>query len=264
MISSKLKGGLGNQLFQISAAYALARKNGVSAVFKFEESKIMDWAQGNKATTYVNTLYRKLQTDSSFKEEKIFKEVAGRFHTVPYEPGLLLDGYFQSEEYFKEFSIEVKNLFSITKEEKEIVWNYLKQFSSPVVSIHIRRGDYLSEKMKDVFADIGTNYYTEAMEKAKSLHGANVVFVVVSDDLLWARASIKGENVHFSPFTRDIDDFNLMRESNHNIITNSTFSWWAAYLNTNPNKTIIMPKDWFGGRGPPKPEGLYLSDWIVL
>ena len=89
-------------------------------------------------------------------------------------------------------------------------------------------------------------------------------FVFVSDDMEWVKENFKGENIWYSNFTDEINDFLLMVYSDNIVISNSSFSWWGAYLNKNPNKTIIAPKNWFGPKGPKDIEDIIPKDWIKI
>lgn len=165
-----------------------------------------------------------------------------------------LEGFWQTEKYFTDAAEGVRAEFAardpnLTREAREFLAG-LRQGGRKVVSVHIRRGDlvYAKEVLNDskvVHGDpVGVQYVQAAMRRFPQ----NSVFLIFSDsarDIGWCRENIRGENLAFSEGRTDLQDFALMRECDHNIIANSTFSWWAAWLNVNPGRRVIAPKKWF-------------------
>lgn len=113
----------------------------------------------------------------------------------------------------------------------------IRQMRDEYVSIHVRRGDYVKHSQFVQLWD--TDYYVRAMEQ---FPGAR--FLIFSDDKPWCREHFQGPHFEFAWGRDEIEDLNLMASCRHNIIANSSFSWWAAYLNQNPNKQVIYPKAW--------------------
>ncbi|MGB6269589.1 MAG: alpha-1,2-fucosyltransferase, partial [Olleya sp.] len=115
------------------------------------------------------------------------------------------------------------------------------------VSIHIRRGDFLKH---DVHNTSKEDYYKEALSVIESKI-EQPTYYLFSDDMDWVKANFKTKHktvyVDFNDATTAFEDIKLMSNCKHNIIANSSFSWWSAWLNTNPNKIIIAPKQWFNG-----------------
>jgi hypothetical protein len=89
-------------------------------------------------------------------------------------------------------------------------------------------------------------------------------FIFISDDINWVKENFKGDNIIYSPFKSDIDDLTLMVKCDNNIIANSSFSWWGAYLNKNENKKIIAPKEWFGPNGPKDTQDIIPENWLKI
>lgn len=140
--------------------------------------------------------------------------------------GEISDVYVQSEEYFGEYVDAIKALYSpgIPETRKR-------------VSIHVRRGDYVNNPFYvDLFQ---TDYYQKAMEMFP-----NQEFIIFSDDIAWCRRQPIFKDCLFADGD-EVSDMNQMAACEHNIMANSSFSWWAAYLNPNPDKKVICPKDWF-------------------
>ncbi len=138
-----------------------------------------------------------------------------------------IDIYYQNEGYFKSYEAEIRELYG------EGI-GYL-----PTVSIHVRRGDYVGSTFHVDLTK--TDYYERAIEMFPNEH-----FVVFSDDPAWCKEKW-GNDPRFQIIegNDEVTDMNLMASCKHNIIANSTFSWWAAWLNPNPGKTVVCPFEWF-------------------
>ena len=122
------------------------------------------------------------------------------------------------------------------------------------VSIHVRRGDYVTQHKNFYYNLTETDYYTLAMA-----HFPDDKFLIFSDDIEWCKTRFLGERFEFSEGKSDVEDMNLMASCKHNIIANSSFSWWGAWLNPNPNKVVIGPKLWARGFEAKMP-----STWILI
>lgn len=159
------------------------------------------------------------------------------------------NGYWQSEKYFANISETIKKHFrfkeSLLNTSTKSIAKILKSENS--VSIHIRRGDYLNESGWDT---CNIDYYNRAIEYIKK-RVPNCEFYIFSDDIKWCKEQFKGNEYSFIDWNKDDDswqDMYLMSQCKHNIIANSTFSWWGAWLNSNPSKIVIAPKVWFKDR----------------
>ena len=133
------------------------------------------------------------------------------------------------------------SLFDIDeKSKKEIYEKYSEILNGETCSIHVRRGDYLGLNGHHPVCDL--EYYNKSI----NLFDKNTKFLVFSDDIKWCQENFKGENFIFISGNRDFIDIWLMSLCQNNIIANSTFSWWGAWLNQNINKKVIAPSKWFG------------------
>lgn len=208
-------GRLGNQLFQLAAAIALALRNDDEFIFPpWEYEPYFNLHGCFRPNIHCKTIY---------------SEPTFSFNDIPYQKDMDLFGYFQSENYFKD--------------EKSIVTQLLTpklgfgiQYGQ--TSVHVRRGDYISN---NAYHPVGMEYYLEAMAIAKAER-----YVIFSDDIAWCKKHFIGNQFIFSENNSPADDMAHMISCENNIITNSSFSWWGAYLNKNPSKTVIAPKKWFG------------------
>ncbi len=210
------KGRLGNQLFQLAATITLAIDNQDNFIFPNWEYKDFFNLKGCFSD---NINYQNQYNEPFFHYQKI-----------KYQPELNLEGYFQSEKYFKHQQDLIKYLLS-----PMIPINSI----SNSVSLHVRHGDYLT--LGKCFEVVDLNYYHEALKQinAKRIY-------VFSDDIPWCRANFQGDKYIFMENNSAAVDFAIMSTTTHNIIANSSFSWWAAWLNKNSNKIVVAPKKWFG------------------
>lgn len=238
MITCQLKQcGLGSQLFQIATTLALAWDNNDLAVFDFLEQGVP--FQGKIASKYSDTIYRNLTQRTSIKVNAEYTEPFHHYQKIPYQPNLCLNGFFMSEKYFKH---RRKKLLKVFEPEFDRIVNLVKRHSIPFenCAIHVRRGDYL--KLGRYHPVCGMDYYLAAIDR----FDRDTTFLVFSDDIEWCRSQFIGDRFVFIENDNDIDDLYLMSLCQHQIIANSTFSWWAAWLNENPNKMVVAPEIWLG------------------
>jgi hypothetical protein len=157
-------------------------------------------------------------------------------------------GFYQSETYFKPAKDIILEEFTLKKpfsSQAQNISNNIALQPMPV-SLHIRRGDYVSnDRARKHHGLCSLEYYQEAVERITG-KVKNPLFFVFSDDIAWAKQNLKLDNATFvsNPEIRDYEELLLMSQCRHNIIANSTFSWWAAYLNKNAKKMVIAPKQW--------------------
>lgn len=238
MITCYLQGGLGNQMFQIAAVTALAIENNDIAVFDKRNHNLP--LQGRKADCYIDNVFRNINFSDSIKTMNFYKEEEFFYKKIPYRESLTVSGYFQSEKYFYSHEKQIRELFSPSEKTINYLLDKYPQIAKQgVTSIHVRRGDYL--KFKDIHPPCSLKYYVEATKKFK-----NSDFFVFSDDPDWCQKVFKSEKFTIISEEQDYNELYLMSMCKNNIIANSSFSWWAAWLNKNQNKTIIAPKQWFG------------------
>jgi hypothetical protein len=258
MISCYLQGGLGNQMFQIAATYALAKRNNDTCGFDFEKCNTP--LQGYKSTKYQQTLFRNITNINGFKSLKIYSEPKFSYDFIPYSQNLLLMGYFQSELYFKDYEDEIKNLFYFEDENIKKVQEYISSINLSNLSvtvIHIRRGDYLLNP--DFHPTCSKEYFDKGIDIIE-----NSCYIFVSDDLNWAKENFVGGNFFYFESGDEILDLTLMVLADNLIISNSSFSWWGAYLNKNKTKKVIVPNTWFGVKGPKDTNTLIPDNWLKI
>lgn len=263
----RLIGGLGNQLFQYASARAASLRQGVPLVLDARHYKAGDqFAYGldhfaiearigsedelpparNRPIPYF--LWRTLKLKPRFLREASlgFNEA---IHNAA--PGVYLHGYLQTERYFADAAPQIRRELSIVTPPSEENRRWLDHIAAvPSVSLHVRRGDYVSDsKAGRSHGTCTLDYYSNAVRLVAAEMAEEPVFFVFSDDPDWARENIRlGFETHVAghnDFTRNYEDLRLMSACRHHIIANSSFSWWGAWLDPSPDKIVVAPERWF-------------------
>ncbi len=238
--------GLGNQLFQIASTIGIAKAN--NRQFGF----FKPW-YNNKYFKNELPIIQNVSKDLIYVKEKSFDynpvEISKSSSLVS------LDGYFQSPKYFENAEQEIKKAFEIkdelVNEVKEVLYAN-KSDLGYTCSISVRRGDYV--RLQHIHPLQPDEYWHNAQKIIEYGHAIDT-YVVFSDDIEWCKQNKHlfnktGKRVIFFSGRTQIDDFIGITLCKTNIITNSTFSWWGAWLNKNPDKWVVMPRLWFGPVGP--------------
>jgi hypothetical protein len=217
---------------------------------------------------YKNIIFNNIEFEKNYNISDFKKYNEPTFHFTPIpkiEGNVYLDGYFQSEKYFNNYTEDIKKLFQFPQRLKgEILINAAEKlkddFNEETCSIHIRRGDYLNSP--DHHPTQGVSYYMKAVKKV----GMDKKFLIFSDDIPWCKQNFpEMDNFVFVEGLKDYEDLLLMSMCNHNIICNSSFSWWAAWLNWHPQKIVIAPQKWFGPANASfNTNDLYCENWIKM
>jgi hypothetical protein len=258
MISCSLQGGLGNQMFQIAATVALSLRN--NDIYEINLNICNTPNQGRNANQYFDTIFKKLNKSDNYEFVNFYNEPKFSYNEIPYQSNLLIKGYFQSEKYFEDFKENIKELFYFSDDNKTIIENYFKDKNledKPITSVHIRRGDYLLSC--DFHLVCTLDYYKKAIKTIGDSY-----FVFISDDINWVKENFKSDNYFIPDFNDELLDMTLMTMCDNNIISNSSFSWWGAYLNEYPEKQIITPNRWFSTKGPSDTQDVIPNNWIKL
>lgn len=174
-------------------------------------------------------------------------------------------GWWQSEKFFKDISNEIRSDFSFPRIVDKKNLEVLKKIkTSNSVGIHVRRGDYLKDKGFKGLASL--EYYQRAIEYIENKIEAPCFFIF-SNDIEWCKENFKLENCHYIDWNKGEEsyrDMQLMSLCKHNIIPNSTFSWWGAWLNNNPNKIVIAPEKWFNDCANMNYSDIVPENWIKI
>jgi len=291
MVIAQLLGGLGNQMFQYAAARSLALRNG--GCLSLDADAFLTYHLHNFELTRVFGCQSNSATDSDFKKvlgwrslpyvRKMlsytqFASLRGEAYVVEphfqYWQGIAsvpddcyLVGYWQSEKYFKEYESAIRKDFEFKEPLDDInaeLANHIRHCSS--VSLHIRRGDYVANATTNhVHGTCSLDYYQRAIAMISEKE-PSPEFFVFSDDIAWVKEHLHLEfPVTYIAHNSGEDsyrDMQLMSLCQHNIIANSSFSWWGAWLNEHEDKIVIAPKQWFAIDR--ETEDLIPEQWVRL
>ena len=262
-----LDGGFGNQLFMIANAYAYSLKYNKS-LFVPETWKGLTQSR----PAYWNSILK------YFKDNKLlinikglkyskYKENSLDFEQIPNQiKSVFLDGYFQSEKYFIEYEKEIRELFIIPKEIKDVATqkiSLIKKDTNPCVAVHIRRGDYIKKSNFHHVQNI--TYYRLSQKYIEEKLNLRPTYLYFSDDKKWVQDNFKLQgNDTIVSSEKDYEEFAIMQQCDHFIIANSSFSWWAAWLGANVDKVVIAPKEWYGDKGPSSWNDIYAKNWVII
>ena len=271
-------GGLGNQMFQYAFAYSLSRK--LNRSFELDTSDFETYWHPHKSNSIwapyqldifqiereltshniqlrkinlLNKAIRKLKfIKRKFLKKGYYQESHHNFdkNVFNIQRDVYFVGYWQSERYFKEYREELLKKFTLKAPIHMQTQKYKKMISSRnSASLHIRRGDYVSDVNTNNFHGVcSLEYYQKAVEYIIQVSD-KTCFYIFSDDLDWAKKNLGFiENkifVESDGSMLNYEEMYLMSLCNHNIIANSSFSWWGAWLNQNNKKVVIAPKKWF-------------------
>jgi hypothetical protein len=293
VVISQVIGGLGNQMFQYAAGRSLALRHGCEVQLDTSDFAGYSLHQGFELATVFGIDFR--QTDRETRDRllgwrryrlarRLLKRWPGlqvgqrlmvrepHFHYWPDWEFLTspayLSGYWQSERYFSNCADQIRQDFQFQKPLDLRSLEIAEEIRSGVsVSLHVRRGDYVSNpKTTAVHGLCGPPYYATAIEYLSDQIGPMRLFIF-SDDIEWVRANLPlDSHPHtFVSHNKGADswrDMLLMSLCQHHVIANSSFSWWGAWLNASPSKIVAAPKKWFANRNDTK--DLFPSGWILL
>jgi hypothetical protein len=258
----KITGGLGNQMF-IYAFYLQMRKrfpntridltdmlkynahNGyeLQRVFGISDNEVRlpQWFKKTIEFLFFKTIIERkqnLETMEAYKKDYLY-------------PLIYFKGFYQSERFFADVTNEVRQAFNFNKKmanSSTLAMLHDIDTNEHSVSLHVRRGDYMEPKFYERYGKVCTlEYYQRAIDHMLSIN-TRAKFYVFSNDIDWVKQNLNIANVAYIDFNQGKDswqDMMLMSHCRHNVICNSSFSWWGAWLNPNPEKVVIAPKRWY-------------------
>ena len=276
MIIIRLKGGLGNQMFQYALYLqlkALGREVKVDEVSGFVDDKQRDPAlfdmfgitydkAGNEEVIDITDsrmdLFSRIKRKLFGRKNHEYIDESGN-----YDPKVLemetayLNGYFQSAKYFTDKDVleQLRREYSFDQDKvlvSDKSWELYRQIrQTESVSIHVRRGDYLEPGTVETFGGIcDTDYYKRAIDIMLQRF-PNAEFYVFTSDKEWCEQNVSGKRFHMvdtGEENADAVDMYLMSLCKHHILANSSFSWWSAWINDDPSKTVIVPEKWLNNK----------------
>jgi hypothetical protein len=278
MVIVKLNGGLGNQMFQYAAGRRLSIFHRTPLrldVTTFDYHRLRQYGLGAfliKEAFATPTEIAKAQKNPFEKSGSVILRlirmcrkrrrwtVVRENYLGPYNPGILnssknvyLDGYWQSKKYFEGVEDVIRSEFALRNElsrESDRIAAMISGTHS--VSIHVRRADYVSDPgTNQVHGICDQSYFKKCVDLIRD-RVAHPHFFIFSDDISWCKENMRFDSsfifVDREGTGKDHEHLKLMSLCQHNIIANSSFSWWAAWLNTNMEKMVISPRRWFSIR----------------
>jgi hypothetical protein len=264
MIYCYLKGGLGNMLFQIAATKSMAFDLNTECSFPNLDSHLKflnDDKTHNQKIDYAfeyKSLLINLISDSPNKSLPIYNFP---FHYIDskIKDESIVDGFFQSEKYFNHNRKSILDFLNFKEISEMVNEKYSKLLTNNLTSIHIRRGDYL--KLSNYHPVQNLDYYNSAIDLVINKTDN---FIIFSDDIDWCKKNFKLDKTIYIDCEKDYIELYLMSLCKNNIIANSSFSWWGAWLNNNPNKIVIGPKNWFGSSIQHNSNDILPKSWIKI
>lgn len=271
MIITRLIGGIGNQMFQYAAGRRLANTHNTDLFLdltgftsdtlrKYELDIFRIHAKIASPELIQHVPFSRKDAVRLGIRHLFFGEIRALFIKEPsiafnktvvsLPDNVYLDGYWQSEKYFAEIADILRKDFSFVPPPSAINQELLEEIGGcNSVSVHVRRGDYVSNPIaKKIHGVLGIDYYIRALNLMEENVKDPQIFVF-SDDIPWVRENLKTNlPLHFIDFNgveKNYEDLRLMINCQHNIIANSSFSWWGAWLGSNSEKIVIAPKKWF-------------------
>ncbi|TDH26430.1 alpha-1,2-fucosyltransferase [Segetibacter sp. 3557_3] len=272
MIIVQLKGGLGNQLFQYAAGLSLALHHQVpvkvdtsllgepdeqiGTIRNFDLAYLQEppeIATRVELQPYLeeSLLKKLLQKLLPPHKREIYKEARFTFDHHFYAAGrqIYLKGYRQSEQYFKPNEKEIRSRFGFRAGLMVHLEDFARQLQQEEsVALHIRRGDYSATTVQNYYAELGLEYYQKGIAHIRT-KVTQPTYYVFTDDPSWVMQNLPlapGVTVVSGATSKShLEDFWLMSQCRHNIIANSSFSWWAAWLNNYSRKIVVAPANWF-------------------
>jgi hypothetical protein len=289
MVVTQITGGLGNQMFQYAVARAISLRTGQSLLLDlrhFENKNtrkfvlnnfsipcVMTSSIGHKDLDYTGSFIRRFAMQflkPRIQKTKFIRERKFNFdeRILNIDGNVYLSGHWQTEKYFLEFRNEILSDFLLRfplSKGGELLYSQIR--TDNTVALHVRRGDYVTNGNSNRFHGVlPLSYYEKATQLLLS-RDRRLKFYVFSDDTKWCMQNLNFLNgARFIGDCKGIPDYEqlyLMSKCNHNIVANSSFSWWGAWLNENSTKTVVAPKSWFQRKGI-NTDDLIPDGWIRL
>lgn len=250
IVSPTLAGGLGNQMFEVAAAASLANDNNALLAVNPNEHILPN--QGRNVKNYLENIFGKILVDENPAIKEVYTWEPIYYKEIPFKPNVKLRGHYQSFKYFDHNREYIKQLFTLPN-----------KYSFDLTAIQVRRGDYW--KFPEHHPLLTPEYYIKAVKKLNCKEIA-----IFSDDIQWCQTNLKFDsdvNVQYMGGYSDWDELCKMAGCQNIIISNSSFGWWAAYLNNRADKQVFVPSPWFGPaliKDGFKMEELILPEWNII
>jgi len=276
MIYIELMGGLGNQLFQIFCGISYALENNFSLkIIKTKWDKVSPLDNKSLRPTYWENFLCNL---SKFTCDNLhiltYNEPSFPYNKIPnINKDFKIKGYFQSPKYFENYYNSIIKIIELDKHKAEIKEKYKEYFNNnKIISLHFRIGDYI--KKPDYHVILNSEYYIRALNDILQKDNTcdTILYFNEEQDNNTVKNIIKDIKKSYSQLNfiqcsyeiKDWEQLLLMSLCNHNIIANSTFSWWGAYFNLNPEKIVCYPSVWYAPKCNNSTRDLFPRDWFKI
>lgn len=256
----RLTGGLGNQMFQYAYGRSCSIKNKKQLKYFFVHYS------GDTKRTYELRIFNIRGVKVNGYIPNIFVKLS---HFLKINIPVVKYGNWQSQKYFSNCEKEIRDDFQFIKPLDKKNYNVLKTIkTTSSISIHFRRGDYVSDNKINKFHGVcSLKYYQKAIDYL-NIRVDKPKYFVFSDDENWVKANFRLKGATYIDWNKgknSYKDMQLMSNCKHNIIANSSFSWWAAWLNSNPQKIVVAPKKWFNNEDAQNnTRDLIPKEWIKI
>tara|TARA_R100001594_G_C3992020_1_gene252656 strand:+ start:154 stop:942 length:789 start_codon:yes stop_codon:yes gene_type:complete len=251
-------GHVGNQMFQYASLMGIASHN------NYEWAIAPHECFGKDYTELRSSIYDCFKIPSA--KNQLLIDGPEVLEPTPYfneeffnncPDNVTIQGYLQDEKYFKHIKKDILKEFTFIDSIQTEAESFIKQYDRQKVSVHVRRTDYIDGPASTNRSVTPLDYYKRALSLFKES-----TFFIFSDDVEWCRKAFQGDNAVF-PNRNAYVDLCIMSLCDHNIITNSSYSWWASYINKNPNKQVIAPpsSSWLDYRDA---SHMYLDNWTII
>jgi hypothetical protein len=278
MITCDLKGGLGNQLFQIAATLGYCMEHSIPFIFPYSN------VEGNLPPyweTFFDHLKQYTTSRNNFPDAEPvdvlnvlytlpkYQEPAFKYNEIPFQENMMLFGEFQSYKYSQKIRRKFSEIFDMSFKQLAIKTEFLHLLDAEhTISLHFRIGDYKNNP--EIRPVLPLAYYSNALASVAVPSRALVFFKKEDNDAVDAYLEIlrkQFEHITFVKIRDEIPDWQqiiIISCCDANIIANSKFSWWGAYLNGSPNKVVFYPNTWFGSSNVNSVSDLFPPDWIEV
>lgn len=279
MLTVKLMGGMGNQMFQY--AFALAQSKRLGCDFQLDRSGYRSPADYAKLVDPKNNAIRQYELHQWTLGHKMLRATSNHVPPtvhegpMPYQQELVdklkdgdvVQGFFQTEKYFLNAVNEIRKAFTPRNTRMDGPYTDILNAGVRSVFIHVRHGDYLNPGTKKYHGVMSEDYYREAIAYIESSYpGSKFEYFVFSDDTPWCKEFFTAPNYHVMDQDAEANEIFAMQRCQHGIIANSSYSWWGAWLgdhNKPSHRTVIAPKRWFN-EAPLDSRDIVPARWVKL
>ena len=254
-IAMNIMGGLGNQLFQVFTGLNYAIDHGRPIQFPYKEVVSDNPCRVSYWSTFLKNIAHLTTTVDIYRYERYFVKEFEYVNIPVFDYNICLQGYFQSYKYFEKYFDTICKMIKLEEQKATIKSDYRDSIfntSNETISLHFRLGDYVNQQENNPIMPI--TYYKKSLSQFDKAKPYRVLYFCEAADNNTVNKSIEAlqgefKNMEFVKVPDTIEDWKqmlIMANCTHNIIANSSFSWWGAHFNINSTKQVCYPSKWFG------------------